>query len=371
MVDGSITPTGATYGSNVKNFSTSRAAATVVDAVLNSATFASRALYMGKPFSVTGRGEEPTLIKDVKISRRSQFQWISGLEQLNSSAENVTIQMQFNHALGTMPVVDIMAESFAREGDGEDVDYSAFNEEDALDEMVQSLSDAMYGTGTGKMPLGLEVIVDNGTNLVTIGGQSRTTYSALNSTVTASSGTMTLSKLATLNSTVSDTGAKEKTTVIVTTTTIDDLYESLLVPTVTHEFKVLPMGGKYPVAASEGQGMGQGFAGIKTYRGIPIIADKQATSGVLYMLNENYLSWHGRTRVPKKYRNFLKPVSLGKAVKEGQARTKPSDYNGFFYQEAQMMPNQAGIISRFYVVGQLVSFQPRRHGKLTGITSVA
>lgn len=90
------------------------------------------------------------------------------------------------------------------------------------------------------------------------------------------------------------------------------------------------------------------------------------------MLNENYLSWHGRTKIPMNFKEFVKPVSLGKGkVIEGQAAMKPSNYHGFFYQAKQMMPNQAAIISRFYVFGQMVSFQPRRQGKLTGITSVA
>ena len=364
-----MTADGMAYGNNITNFSTSRAAAIVVDAILNSTTWASRMLYNAKPFNVKGRGEMPTLKKTVKISRRSQGQWVVGLENLNSSAENVTVQMEFNHTAYTMPVVDIMLESFAREGAGEDVDYPAFDYEDALDESVQDLSDAVYGVGTGKQPLGLEAIVDDGTNKSTIGGLSRTTYSTLNATVTASGGTLSLSKMATLNSTITDTGKNEKTTAIVTTYDIFDLYESLLTPTVRHQYKVLSMSNKHPMASSNKIGMGQGF-NVLTYRGIPVVPDKACTAQTLYMLNEYYLKWHGRTRVPKKYKGFLKAVSLGKSVKEGQAVEKPSKYHGFFYQSPQMMPNQGGIISRFWLIGQLVSFNPRRQGKLTGITTV-
>lgn len=361
---------GATYGTNITNFSTSRPGKLVVDGILNSTTFASRLLYNAKPFSVDGIGEMPTLKKDIKISRRSQFQWFNGLEQLNSAAENVTIQMEFNHTSGTMPVVEIMTESFAREGAGEDVDFPAFNMEDAVDESLQELSSAVFGVGTGDRPLGLEAIVDDGTNVGTIGGQSRSTYASLQAEVTASSGTMTLSKLATLKSAIADSGAKESPTVIVTTDAIADLYQQFLTPTVQYEYKVLPMSGRYPVAGQPGQ-MGQGFGGVNTYDGIPIIRDKGANSGVLYMLNENYLTWHGRTKVPRSFKKFVSNLKLGKSVKEGQAAMKPSDFHGFFYQAEQMMPGQAGIIGRIFLFGQLVSFQPRRHGKLTGITSVA
>lgn len=373
MADGSLTPSGGALGSNVYNFSTAKAAATVIDAVLNYPMMAARLMYKGKEFSGDGRGEQSTIIKDMKVTNRTQFQWFDGLDPLNSSAENVVIQLQFTDAHASMPLVEIMTDSFAREGSGEDVDYPAFEYEDALNETVEGLSQAIFGVGgSGDEPLGLEATVDDGTNLATYGGQTRATYSgSLNSTVTASGGTMTLAKLATLRSTISDTGPKESPTVIVTTDTIADLYEQFLTPTVTREYKSMSVSGMFPVA-TEAPGMGQGFGGVNTYSGIPIIRDKGATSGVLYMLNENYLSWHGRTRVPKNFKEFISPVNMGKGgVVEGQAATKPSKYHGFFYQAKQMMPNQAGIISRFYVFGQMVSFNPSRQGKLTAITAVA
>jgi len=68
MADGSLTPTRAAVGSNVFNFSTARAAATVVDGVLNYPMLASRLLYKGKSFSGDGRSEQPTIIKDLKKS---------------------------------------------------------------------------------------------------------------------------------------------------------------------------------------------------------------------------------------------------------------------------------------------------------------
>ena len=47
-------------------------------------------------------------------------------------------------------------------------------------------------------PLGLAALVDDGTSVSTIGGISRSTYTTLKGTVTASSGTLTLAKLDTL-----------------------------------------------------------------------------------------------------------------------------------------------------------------------------
>lgn len=372
MADGSLTPGGGALGSNVYNFSTAKAAATVLDGVLNYPMAAARFMHRGKQFSGDGRGEQSTIIKTVKIAGRSQFQWFDGLDALNSSAENVVVQLQFTDAHASMPMVEIMTESFAREGSGEDIDYPAFEYEDALNETVEGLSQAIFGVGgTADKPFGLEGAIDDGTNLATWGGQTRATYDSLDSTVTASSGSMTLAKLATLKTAISDTGPKENPTAIYTTDTIADLYQQFLTPTVTHEYSVMPISGMYPVAGKPGQ-MGQGFGGVNTYDGVPILRDKGATSGVFYMVNENYVQWHGRTRVPKSFKEFVSPVKMGKgSVVEGQASERPSKYHGFFYQAKQMMPNQAGIISRFYVFGQMTNFQPRRSGKLTGITSVA
>lgn len=371
MANGSLTPSRSALGSNVFNFSTARAAATVVDGILNYPMLMSRFLYKGKSFSGDGRSEQPTIIKDIKISGRSQFQWFDGLDQLNASAENVVVQLQFNDAHATMPLVEIMTDSFAREGSGEDVDYPAFEYEDALNETVEGLSTALFSAGSADQPLSLPEIVDDGSNLATYGGQTRASYDSLDATVTASGGTMTLAQLATLKSTISDTGPKERPTLICTTDTIADLYQQFLTPTVQYQASSsLSMGGMFPTAGKESS-MNQGFGGVNTYDGVPIIRDKRSTSGVLYMLNENYTHWSGRTRVPKSFKEFVSPVKLGKGkVIEGQAAMKPSSYHGFFYQEKQMMPNQAGVISRFFVFGQLWSDQPRRNGKLTGITGV-
>ncbi len=370
-MDGSLTPTRSALGSNVYNFSTAKAAATVVDGILNYPMMASRLLYKGKKFSGDFRTEQPTIIKDIKISGRSQFQWFDALDPLNGAAENVVIQLQFNDAHASMPLVEIMTDSFAREGDGEDVDYPGFEFRDALNETVEGLSRAMFDTsGAADQPLSLEEVVDDGTNLATYGGQTRSSYDSLDSTVTPSGGPMTLAKLATLKSTISDTGPQEAPTMICTTDTIANLYQQFLTPTVRYQMNSMPTQGMYPTAGKAMAG-DQGFGGINTYDGIPIVRDKASTSGVFYMLNENYLHWCGRTRVPKSFKEFVMPVKLGSGkIIEGQAAKTPSKYHGFFYQAKQMMSNQAGIISRFYVFGQMWSDQPRRQGKLTGITSV-
>jgi len=358
---------GSTLGPRVTHFSTSKRMAKVTDNILNSTTLASRIIGQGKNFN------QPTLKKTIKISNTNQGQFFSGLETLNSSAVSTTVEMEYSDAGYTHPVVDVMREAFQSQNDGMDIDQHDFRMEEGEAETMQDLSTAIYAVRTDDM-IGLQSIVDDGTNTASIGGASRTTYSTLKSTVTASGGTFSLSKFATLHDTISDTGEMEMPTIGVTTFTVWSLIESLMTPVVRAQYSTigydkLPVRGKYVKASNAELKAGTMFNAI-TLRGVPIIRDKACPAGYFYLLNENYLDWYGRTRVPAQYKSYLKSVNLGKpSTVEGQM-AKPSDYHGFFYQADQMMPNQAGLIGRLYVIGQLVSFQPRRHGVLTGVTSV-
>ena len=357
---------GIAYGNRITNFSHNEAAPVVVDAVLSSPTYWARVNGMGKKFSM------PTAQYTVKVEKTNLTQAYQGLETLNSSASDTTIQLEFNHTAITHPAVKIFLENMAAEGAGEDINLSDFIDAEAVAEINEYLGTIAFATGTGKNPLGLEAIVDDGTNAATIGGQSRTTYPELNSTVTASGGTVSLAKMATLISAISS-GVKNPS-IGVTTETVWNLLEELLLPQNRGSYgdvgySKLAIRGKNPVRSDVELHGASGFTAI-TYRGIPIIADEFATSGVLYFLNENYLEWKGRTSVPKDFKGDFSPISLGKSMKTLDVPySQPTSY-GWFYQKEQMMPNQAGRIGRYHVIGQLCSANPRYHGKLTGITGV-
>jgi len=355
-----VTPDGLSYGTRVSNFNYQMELATIVDSILNSTTLASHILYNAKNFN------RYTLLKTIKAIRRTQFQEVSGLEPLNGAAENVTIQMAFNRALFSMPTVKILSEAFARQYD-QGIDYDQFEYEDVLDETLYGLTNVFFTGGTNFV--GLNQLTDDGTTYDDIGGASRATYSVLKGKVQDMSGTGSLSKIATMYSAISDTGPNETPSLIATTFDVFDLIESLYLPTVRHEYKTLPVGGRYPTAHAA-DGMGNGFQTMD-WRGIPILRDKAIAAGYGYMLNLNYLGYYGDQKVPPAFSKFLTPVKLGKSsVKEGQSTMRPSDYAGFFFQEEQMMPNNGGTIGRFWISGQLTSFQPRRQGRWINFNGV-
>lgn len=365
-----VTPAGINPNARINPTTERKLYRKVVDNVLNSRTLMARLMGNGKPFN--GK----TFDIPVKITDSGLGEYFVGLETLSSAASDTLIELSFAHTAFAQPVVSVMLESFANSGPEQSIDLDVFKLEEAVAESVQSLGSAIFGTGAGQQPLGLEAHVDDGTNTSTFGGQSRTTYSGLKSTVTASGGTLTLTKMGTLESAVSAAGIEsESPTLIVTTKAIWNLYESLLQPTVRAEYSSIG----YPALSLRGNGIARSRAELKgaagftslSYRGIPVIADEACPAGVMYFLNERYLDWRGRTIVPSKYAGVLEKVSLTGNTMEGVAAEikAPSDA-GWFFQKMQMMPNQAGMVGRFYVIGQLVGSQPRRQGKLTGITGV-
>lgn len=357
---------GIAYGNRITNFSHSEVDSVVLDAILNTPTYWSRINGMGKSFRF------PTVKYNLKYKRTNLGQTFTGVEKLNSSAWDDTLQLNFNHIGYTHPRVKVLLEHLAVENAGKDVDLSGYIDEDAMAEINESLGDLIFGIGAGNNPNGLEKLVDDGTNSSTIGGASRTTYSVLNSTVTASGGTISLSKMGTLWQAIT-TGTKNPT-IGVTTKTIWQFLEELIQPQTRGSYGdqgygALGLRSKY---ASTSKAELKGAAGFTVifYKGMPILADDFATSGVLYFLNEDHLSWHGRTNLPAEFaKEGLSKVKLGKS-KNMDLTYKPSDFHGWYSQKDAAMPMQAGLLGRYYVIGQVCTNNPRYHGKLTDILGV-
>ena len=367
MADG-ITPDGIAVSNRVENFGSRKLHARVVDNVLNARTYWSRLQGNGQPF--IGNTQDFT----IKITDSGLGEFYSGLETLSSSASDTTITLSYAHTAFAQPIVLPMLESMANVNAPDRIPLDSFKVEEAVAEAIQKLGLAAYGTGSGDQFLGLEAIVDDGTNASTIGGQTRSVYSALDATVTASGGTLSLSKLATLEDAVSASGIEsEEPNISVTTKTVWSLYEQLLAPQVRASYAsvgydALPIRGQGIVKRADLKGAA-GFTAL-TYRGKPVIKDDAATAGVWYMINERYTMWKGRTVVPAKFKGQVTKVSLGTPRTIEGVAAAPSENHGWFFQEFQMMPNQAGMIARYHIIGQLCVTQPRRNGKLTGITGV-
>src|SRR3990167_5691754 len=127
--------------------------AKVVDNVLNGPTYMSRLIGKAKPFS--GKTQDYT----VDITQSTQFEWFTGLETLNSAAEDTTITLSYAHTAGTQPKVGIMLESFANAGTLGTIPLDAYKYEKAAESARQALATAAYQPSPGDQPNGLQSIV--------------------------------------------------------------------------------------------------------------------------------------------------------------------------------------------------------------------
>jgi len=104
-----------------------------------------------------------------------------------------------------------------------------------------------------------------------------------------------------------------------------------------------------------------GFTGLD-YKGKSIVADEKATAQRFHFVNEDFLFWYG---LP--YFN-AKPVAY-------KSQIKGNDYEaplglGFSWSDWIIPANAATVVGHIYLGGQFLTTNPKRHGKLTGITGI-
>src|SRR3990167_1110772 len=359
----------ASFGERVLSTTQDKLVPKVVDNVINSSVLTARVMGSAKPWV----GE--TFRIPIKISNSGLGGSFSGLDTFSTSTSDTTVRLGYDVRAFEQPVVIPGIErSVNAVAESQVIDLVRFKLEEAQLEAANDIGTLIYSTGTGnsnKDFLGLGAIVDDGTDVSTIGGLSRTTYSALNATTTASGGTLTLAKMATLYSAISAGSTPGHVpTLMISNETVWDLYEQLLTPTIIENYSMFgpPTVGRTGGLRAPGQGL-QGTSGFValSYRGVPFVKDEKSTAQTLWMLNENYLEWRGLKAQAEGY-NL---VDLGTTTLDSVYNEAPmSQFHGFNWSGLQLPTNQFGEVGHLLVLGNLITSQPRRHGRLTGITGV-
>ena len=209
------------------------------------------------------------------------------------------------------------------------------------------------GTGnSSKDFLGLGAHVDDGGDVDSIGGQSRATYSTLQSTDTASGGTLALSEVSTLISNVSSGSVKP--TIGLCNETVWNFIEQLIAP----QERIM----KDEPVIRKGITGGSGFTALY-YRGVPIVADEKATAQRLFMLNEDFLEF------------YALPLALTTPINFRSQDIEGNDYSnvqglGFSWSDWIKPSNSASVVGHIYLGGELCGWNPKRQGRLTGITGI-
>lgn len=319
----------------------------VVDTVLNSNVMFQRVVRAAKKWS--GR----TLRAPVKVSKNTTGQSFRGFDTFAVTATDNRQFMEFTPSFYQITCALPGDELSVADSDQKILDLMKLTIQSDTEDMADDLGDIFYADGTGngsKDPLGLAALVDDGNSVSTIGGLSRSTYSTLCSTVTASSGVISLAKVDTLW--INVVSGSIKPSAIYTTEAVFNFYGQLLRPMerVVHDTSNI-----------KGSTLGSGFAALH-YNGKPVLMDEKSTAGQFAMVNEDYMDFYA---LPYK---FAKPVAYKSQV-EGNDYDAPIGL-GFSWSDWIIPVNSASVVGHIYFGGQFITTNPKRHGKLTSVTQI-
>lgn len=335
------------YGQRIQSTVQTKYLPFLVDTTLNSNVMFQRVVRAAKKWS--GR----TLRVPVKVSKNSTGTSFRGFDTFSTSATDNRIVLEFTPSFYQISCSLPGDELSVADTEDKVLDLMRLTIQSDTEDMADDLGTIFYADGTGnqsKDPLGLAALVDDGTSVANIGGQSRSTYATLASTVTASSGVITLAKVDTLWNAVSS-GAQVPSAGY-TTEAVFSLYGQLLRP----QERIVKDAGLV-----KGLRGGTGFKSLD-YNGVDIIKDEKCTSGAFIFLNENYVDWYA---LP--FFN-AKPVAY-------KSQVQGNDYDaplglGFAWSDWIIPANAGAVTGHIYFGGQFITTNPKRHGKLTSITSL-
>lgn len=324
----------------------------VVDTVLRANTFATKMLSKTKRFGAA------TMDFPIKYQVGTAIQSFLGFDALPTSFTDTRVLMKYNPRFVAANVALAGTDILANNTAAKVLDLTKVEMQSRAQDLADGLGTMLWSDGTGnsnKDFLGLGAIVDNGNSVASIGGLSRSTYTTLQSTVTAAS-TLSLATMRTLYNAIADA------TVAPTRGYTDyptwALYEQLLQPQekIFKEVNIVPNYKGY-----------EGFAGLM-YAGMEIVPDRKATSGVLVFLNENYLDFYGLDADLAAFEGSKKVDVAGKLF-TGNQYNETSNL-GFYWTGFIKTTTQFAFNSFIVSAGNLCTDNPRRHGKLTGVSGI-
>ena len=336
------------YGQRVQTTVQTEYLPYVVDTVLNSNVMFQRIVRGAKKWS--GR----TLRAPIKVSKNSTGTSFKGFDTFSTAATDNRQFMEFTPSFYQITCALPGDELSVADSDAKVLDLMKLTIQSDTEDMADDLGTIFYADGTGnnnKDPLGLAALVDDGTTVASIGGLSRSTFVTLKSVVTASGGTLTLAGIDTLWMAVKS--GTQRPTAGYVTEAIFNFYGQLLRP----QERIVKDAG---MIKGDMKG-GTGFDALY-YNGKPILADEKCTSGTFIFLNENYVDW------------YALPFFGAKAVSY-KSQVEGNDYDapvglGFSWSDWIIPANSGSVVGHIYFGGQFITTNPKRHGKLTGVTGI-
>lgn len=325
------------------------------------------------PYRILGTGEDwggVSLNVPVTLAKNTNGASFSGLTSATLGTTQTRQSMAFNlkayRISVSLPGLDQIANS------GEAAQVNLINNEmhNAFLSLLDDVSDMLYEDGTGNSSQdfnGLKLLADTTATSSTIGGLSKSTYPTLQGTRTASIGNITLDDMATFYmGLTSGSGAKNRPTCMVSNETVWTYLEKLII-TGTIQANYNPQA--YPVVTRRSKGaikageFGAGYGATSLiYKGVPIVYDEKCPSGFLFGLNENYLPYYSAKSAK------LKSINVPNAI--DSVNDAPSSETGLQWSGWKDAFSEFGDAAFIYLIGEWITTQPRRQGRLEDITGV-
>ncbi len=281
----------------------------------------------------------------VTYAFKSQGGFYTGLEVLNTAQETTRTRAYFDWKSIFEPIVINNMEAFKNgvkmSNKEQVVDLLKQEMEEAKESLKNNLATALYGDGTGATiggvangaMNGLKNLIDDGTEVTSLGDINYSTYSWWQAQVETAVGSLTLSHLATQYSAASSGNGAESVNSIMTTETIFNAYEALHQPNIRWN-------NPSPSTTINPSGMRLMF------RGAEVEADEYCPSGYMFGLNDRYIE-----------------------MMVGDHPVHPTDKNGFTVTPMREPTDQDGQVGFILMYLQLINKRPSRCFKSTGVTA--
>ena len=293
-------------------------------------------------------------------------------DRLDSDRQNTRVTASFEAKMAYKPVVVADIETTLNMGDEQIINLFDVEFDTQAKSLATLMAQNLYtGTGVGNAWDSLFGAADDGTNVLSYGGLSRTTYASWKGYYLASAGALTLTKMATAYDAV-ETGM-ESPDVIVTTKSLWSTYEALLSPTVRMGYS----GSGYPKMNAFGMvGKTDGFSGnagfnVLFFRGTPVVKDESCPSGKMFLINSKYFGFKGITLKSdakgRKYETLNFKRSGNDETPKGVLGNVPST-RGFQFRALMSPVDQLAEVGYLLYAGNFISENPRLSGQMTGLS---
>jgi hypothetical protein len=306
----------------------------------------------------------------IKYQANSQGMWFTGLEKFSTTSSTNFINMTFNPTgreinsvisqievdlNDTSKVIDLMARRLSS---------------DAQD-MAADIASSFYTVQAGNAFLSLiDACDDTSLGASTYGGLARTTY-GLNGNYTGSITNLTLAQMRT--SFYGATHGADSPNLILCTKAVWSYYEKLLTPTLQNSIMSTAMAGYPKFTGASAGGLPnitapgtnisgtQGFNAIY-FSGVPVIADENAPTGYMFMLNTRNIAFYGLKTTDPDYKTV---TFTGGGL---QSPYSIPVTTGFSFSGYNKPVDQYGKVGHIILIGNLICNQPRNQAMLAGIT---